>query len=399
MQGGYLFPEIARRKKLLLEREPDAKIISLGIGNTTEPIPGTILQGIIDRANALGTLAGYSGYGDEAGEGDLKKSISKRFYAGTGIKESEIFVSDGAKCDIGRLSLLFGEDAKIAVQDPSYPVYVDSSVMLGQSLGFNSERGQFDGLTYLTCNPENGFFPDLGSAKNVDVIYFCSPNNPTGAVATREQLTELIEFAKAEKIIVVFDAAYAMFIRNPDVPRSIYEIPGAHSVAIEVNSLSKPAGFTGVRLGWTVVPEELVYDCGASVRNDWNRVMTTIFNGASNVVQSGALAALSDDGVDAMTGLIDFYMENAQIIRHGLEGLSLECFGGDNAPYTWVKFPGWKSWDAFEEILSKAHVVTTPGAGFGPAGEGFIRFSAFGHREDVVEAVERMKALASTFSG
>lgn len=393
LQGGYLFPEINRRKKSLLQRQPDAKIISLGIGNTTEPLSPSITSALENAARGMGTTEGYSGYGDEQGMEELRQKIASEYYTGLPVASHEVFVSDGAKCDIGRLQVLFGPRVSFAVQDPSYPVYVDGGVILGQTGALNVQTKQFEGIRYLPCLPENNFFPDLRDAHGVDVLYICSPNNPTGAVATRAQLEQLVQFAKEEQMFVVFDAAYAMFIKDPELPKSIYEIPEARQVAIEVNSLSKPAGFTGVRLGWTVVPDELKYRCGTPVIQDWNRIMTTIFNGASNIVQLGAIAAFSEEGRKEMHGFIDFYLENARIIREALVALDYECFGGDNAPYIWARTKGQGSWEAFEEILEKAHVVTTPGAGFGPAGEGFLRFSAFGHRGDVLEAVERLKGM------
>ena len=392
LQAGYLFPEITRRRRVFQEQHPNAKIISLGIGNTTEPITSSICKALTDAAAGMGTIAGYSGYGDEQGQTALREAIADAYYHNL-IKGAEVFVSDGAKCDIGRLQLLFGPNTKIAVQDPSYPVYVDSGVILGQTGFFEAGTAQFQGITYLPCNPENKFFPELHSIPPGTVIYFCSPNNPTGAVASREQLQQLVEFARKYRCIIVFDAAYALYISDPKLPRSIYEIPGAREVAIEVNSFSKPAGFTGLRLGWTVVPSELVFDDGTLVRNDWNRIMTTLFNGASNVVQKAGLFALSPAGLAEMRELIAFYMGNAQIIRKTLLELDFETYGGDNAPYIWARMRGMKSWEAFEELLNKAHVVTTPGSGFGPAGEGFLRFSCFGHRPDVEDACERLTTL------
>ncbi len=394
LPAGYLFPEIGRRRRALLERQPDAKIISLGIGNTTEPLTPHIVEGLRNAALTLGTPEGYSGYDDDPkGQAllqNLKSKLSEKWYHGAVLPE-EIFISDGAKCDCGRLQMLFGSEVTIAVQDPAYPVYVDGSVIAGATGAHNPEHGQFDGLVYLPCTPANAFFPDLAALPRTDLIYFCSPNNPTGAVSTREQLRKLVAFAKRNGSIIIFDAAYAAFIRDDSLPRSIFEIEGAREVALEVNSFSKPIGFTGVRLGWTVIPRELVFEGGAPVAKDWSRVMSTLFNGASNIAQYGALAALDDEGLAEMRQTVGYYMENARIIKEGLAGLGLKTYGGVDSPYVWAEFPGRKSWDVFTEILEGAHVVTTPGSGFGPSGEGFIRFSAFGHRADVVEAVWRLK--------
>jgi LL-diaminopimelate aminotransferase len=394
LPAGYLFPEIGRRRRALLERQPDAKIISLGIGNTTEPLTPHIVEGLQNAALKLGTAEGYSGYDDDPkGQAllqNVKSKLAEKWYRGL-VKPEEIFISDGAKCDCGRLQVLFGADVSIAAQDPAYPVYVDGSVIVGATGAHNKERGQFDGIVYLPCTPANAFFPNLSGLLRTDLIYFCSPNNPTGAVATREQLQELVNFARRNGSIIIYDAAYAAFIKDADLPRSIFEIEGSREVAFEVNSFSKPIGFTGVRLGWTVVPQELAFDDGTPVSKDWSRVMSTLFNGASNIAQYGALAALDDEGLAEMRQTVGYYMENARIIKEGLTGLGLTSYGGVNSPYVWAEFPGRPSWDVFTEILEKAHVVTTPGSGFGASGEGFIRFSAFGHRADVLEAVRRLQ--------
>ncbi|MBN2423024.1 LL-diaminopimelate aminotransferase [Candidatus Woesearchaeota archaeon] len=390
LQAGYLFPEINRIKNALLEKNPDAKVISLGIGNTTEPLTPHITEALKNAAAGLGTSEGYSGYGAEQGMKELREKIANVFYKGM-VSGDEVFVSDGAKCDIGRLQVMFGSDVSVAIQDPSYPVYVDGSVILGATGNYNNENKNFDNIVYMKCSPENNFFPDLESLPRTDLIYFCSPNNPTGAVAPKAQLKKLVEFAKKNNSIIIFDSAYSQYIKDPELPRSIFEIPGAKEAAIEVSSFSKPIGFTGVRLGWTVVPNELKFEDGALVRNDWNRIMTTLFNGASNIVQKGGLAALDDNGLKEMDSTIKFYMENASIIKESLDSLGFKTYGGVNAPYIWTLFKGRDSWEVFTEILEKCHVVTTPGEGFGPAGQGFIRFSAFGHRENVLEAVKRLK--------
>ncbi|MDR1444894.1 MAG: LL-diaminopimelate aminotransferase [Treponema sp.] len=394
IKAGYLFPEIAKRRREYAAAHPEtarpeARIISLGVGNTTEPLLPHINAGLVEGARRLGTAEGYSGYQDE-GLPALREKISRVFYRG-GFGIDEIFISDGAKCDIGRLQLLFGSGTAAAVQDPSYPVYVDGSVLIGAAGGW--EGSGYGGIVYLPCTAENGYFPDLSALPADSLFYFCSPNNPTGAAAGRDQLGALVKAAREKGVLIVYDAAYAEYIRDPALPKSIYEIEGARECAVEVNSFSKPAGFTGVRLGWTVVPRELRYGGGESVNADWARVTGTIFNGASNIAQAGALAALDDEGIKEMRTLCDFYLGNAALIRKALENLGISCVGGDNSPYIWAGFPGRDSWDVFNEILEKCQVITTPGAGFGPAGQSFIRFSAFGRRSDVGEAAGRLSRL------
>jgi len=394
LKAGYLFPEIAKRRREFAAAHPDAKIISLGVGNTTEPILPHTNEGLTEGARKLGTIEGYSGYQDE-GLPELREKISSVFYGGKfGI--DEVFISDGAKCDIGRLQILFGSAAKIAVQDPSYPVYVDGSVLAGAAGGWEGNAagsGGYKGITYLPCTADNNFFPNPDLIPRGSLIYFCSPNNPTGAVADRTQLTALVNAAIEKSCIIVFDAAYSEFIRDPNLPKTIYEIDKAETCAIEVNSFSKPAGFTGVRLGWSIVPKAIKYSTGESVNADWSRIAGTIFNGASNIAQAGGLAALDSDGLKEVRKLTDFYLGNAKLIRDALEKLGIKCIGGDNSPYIWAHFPGRDSWEVFSQILEKCHVVTTPGAGFGPAGQSFVRFSAFGHRPDVEEACKRLEKL------
>ena len=357
----------------------------------TEPIPDHILSGLVGGASKLGTKEGYSGYGAEQGNNELRSKIASVLYNDL-IAPDEVFVSDGAKCDIMRVQQMFGPKVVSAVQDPSYPVYVDTSVMMGQTGNQNEETKQYDNIVYMPCTAENGFFPDLASLPRADVVYICSPNNPTGACATREQLEEAVRVCKEKGSILVFDAAYAPFIRTPGVPKSIYEIEGAEEVAMECNSFSKYAGFTGVRLGWTVVPSGLKFSDGTPVRNDFNRVMTTAFNGASNIVQAGGLACLDKEGMKEIDTLIDYYLENAKLLKDAMESIGYKVFGGTDAPYVFVQLPeGKSSWDAFSEILESAQVVTIPGAGFGPGGEGYLRLSAFASRENVEEACTRLK--------
>jgi len=392
LQGGYLFPEIGRRRNAHLEKNPDADIISLGIGDTTQPIPDHILSGLLGAAKELGVKETYNGYGAEQGKANLREKIADKLYEGR-IKPEEVFVSDGAKCDIARLQMMFGAGVVSAVQDPSYPVYVDTSVMMGQTGLVDKEKGQFDNIVYMPCNPSNGFFPDLTSLPRADVIYFCSPNNPTGAAATKAQLESLVKYANEQGSIIVFDAAYAPFIRSDDVPKSIFEIDGAETCAIEVNSFSKYAGFTGVRLGWTIVPSGLKFADGSLVRDDYNRVMTTAFNGASNVVQGGGMACLDDAGLAEINTLIEYYLENAKILKQGCLDMGFEVHGGDDAPYVFIDLKGKSSWDMFSKILTEADLVTIPGAGFGPGGEGFLRLSAFAPRESCIEAIARLKKI------
>lgn len=395
LTAGYLFPEVARRRREYAASHPEAKIISLGIGNTTEPLSKHIANAMSEYALSLSTAEGYSGYGDEQGNSALRAKIASVFYPGM-AEDDEIFISDGAKCDIARIQTLFGSKVKVALQDPAYPVYVDGSVVVGAT-GKNNGSG-YKGLTYLPCTPENDFFPDLSKVKKNSLIYFCSPNNPTGATATKEQLKTLIDFAISNGCIIIYDAAYSAFIRDESLPKTIFEVEGAKKCAIEVNSFSKPAGFTGVRLGWSVVPKELKFADGTSVNRDWNRVMTTLFNGASNIAQAGGIAALDEQGLSDMKDQVDFYLENGRLIKATLEGENFKKAGvvsyfTGNGPYVWAKFPGKKSWDVFDLILDKCNVVTTPGSGFGPAGETFVRFSSFGHRADVEEACKRLAEL------
>lgn len=393
LTASYLFPEVARRKNEYSKAHPDAKVISLGVGNTTEPLTPHIAKAMSDYALALGTAQGYSGYGDDFGSADLREKIAKEFYPNENITADEVFISDGAKCDIARVQTLFGHEVNLAVQDPSYPVYVDGSVITGAA-GTNDGSG-YKGIVYMPCTAENNFFPDLSQVKKNSLIYFCSPNNPTGKVSTKEELSRLVEFALRNECIIIFDAAYSEFITDPNLPKSIFQIEGAKRCAIEVQSLSKPAGFTGVRLGWSVVPNDLKFADGTSINKDWQRLMTTLFNGASNIAQQGALAALDETGRKEMRSVIEYYLENARIIEKTVRKWeNAEVFFTGNSPYLWVRFTGQKSWDIFDKILDKCRVVTTPGSGFGPAGESFIRISAFGHRADVEEACRRLEKFS-----
>ncbi|CAN6543106.1 unnamed protein product [Malus baccata var. baccata] len=382
LRNGYLFPEISRLELEHIEKYPNAKLISLGIGDTTEPVPEIIASSMANYAHALSTADGYSGYGPEQGNKALREAIVKAFYKDLQIKDTEVFVSDGAQCDITRLQLLLGSEVTIAVQDPSFPAYIDSSVIIGQA-GDEGGSGRYGSIEYMKCGPENNFFPDLATTSRTDVIFFCSPNNPTGHAATREQLELLVKFARDNGSIIIFDSAYSSYVQDDNCPRSIFEIPGSRQFA----------GFTGVRLGWTVVPDELLYLNGFPVIHDFNRIVSTCFNGASNVAQAGGLACLSLQGFKAVNSLVDYYMENANILGEALSSVGLQVFGGANAPYIWVHFPGSNSWDVCKDILEKTHIITVPGSGFGPSGEEFLRISAFGHRECIREAAARLKTL------
>ncbi len=379
LKANYLFPEINLRKQQFLEQHPQASLISLGIGDTTEPIPQEIAAALAKASLELGTAEGYSGYGPEQGSKALRAKIASVIYRDL-VAPEEVFVSDGAKCDLGRLQMLFGGEISIAVQDPAYPVYIDGSLIQGVKR-----------IAFMPCSPENGFFPDLNQIPKTDLIYFCSPNNPTGAAATRAQLKQLVEFATAHRSLIIYDSAYANYILDPSLPKSIFEIEGAKRVAIEVGSFSKLAGFTGIRLGWTVVPEELKYDDGSSVRADWNRITSTVFNGASNISQRGGFAVLEENGMREVARMTEYYLENARLIKEAFLAWGLEVFGGTNAPYLWVRFKGQKSWDVFQRMLQQFHILTTPGLGFGSQGENFIRLTAFGHRDAVLQAVARLK--------
>lgn len=379
LKANYLFPEINLRKKQFLAKNPNASLISLGIGDTTEPIPQSIVNALVYTAEGLGSLERYTGYGSEQGMQALREKIALKIYSNN-IKPEEVFVSDGAKCDLGRLQMLFGNDISIAVQDPAYPVYIDGSLIQGVKE-----------IVSMRCSHENQFFPDLDAVPRTDLIYFCSPNNPTGAAATKPQLENLVKFAQKNNSIIIFDSAYANYIQDPTIPRSIFEIEGAKKVAIEISSFSKLAGFTGVRLGWTVIPEELKYDDGSSVKADWNRLTSTVFNGASNIAQAGGLAVLEEKGLQEVSSLTKYYLKNAAIIKETLEEMGYEVFGGINAPYLWVRFKGQNSWEVFQRFLDQFQIVTTPGSGFGSAGDEYVRFTAFGHREVILQAVDRLK--------
>ncbi len=396
LQAGYLFPEIGRRVKAFTDANPEASVIRLGIGDVTLPLAPAVLKAFHDGVDDMAKGETFHGYGPEQGYGWLSQVIIDKSYKplGVDLKPSEVFISDGSKCDSANILDIFDLGNKVAICDPVYPVYNDTNVMVGRT-GEADENGYYAGIHYMPCTGENNFTPAIPEEK-VDVIYLCYPNNPTGAVATKDDLKKWIDYALANEAVILFDAAYEAFITEPGIPHSIYEIEGAKECAIEFRSFSKTAGFTGVRCGLTVVPEELMGTTASgekySFNKLWNRRQTTKFNGVSYPVQKAAAAVYSDEGWAQIKESIDYYMENARIIRQGLSAAGINCFGGVNAPYIWLETPeGMSSWDFFDKLLNECHVVGTPGSGFGPSGEGYFRLSAFGDRENVETAVQRIK--------
>jgi LL-diaminopimelate aminotransferase len=395
LKAGYLFPEIARRVNAFAEANPDAKIIRLGIGDVTEPLPEACRTAMIKAVEEMGDRNTFKGYGPEQGYAWLREKIAANDFQARGceVDASEIFISDGSKCDTGNILDIFGDNNIIAVTDPVYPVYVDTNVMAGHT-GDASEKGEFAGLVYLPITAENNFTASL-PAEKVDLIYLCFPNNPTGAVATKEHLKAWVDYAKANNAIIFYDAAYEAFITEENIPHSIYEIEGARDCAIEFRSFSKTAGFTGTRCAFTVVPKTLTAKAadGSDVElwKLWNRRQSTKFNGVSYIVQKGAEAVYSEAGKAQVKALVSFYLENARIIREQLTSAGIAVYGGVNAPYVWLKTPNnLSSWDFFDKLLHTCNVVGTPGSGFGAAGEGYFRISAFNSRENVEEAMKRI---------
>ena len=396
LQAGYLFPEISRRISEFTQANPEANVIRLGIGDVTKPLVPAVLKAFHQGVDEMADAATFHGYGPEQGYDWLAQIIVDKAYKplGVDLKTSEVFISDGSKCDSGNILDIFDLGNKVAIGDPVYPVYNDTNVMVGRS-GQMDDKGYYEGLVYMPCTEENGFNPDFPTEK-VDLIYLCFPNNPTGTVASKEQLQAWVKYAIDNDAVILFDAAYEAFITEADIPHSIYEIEGAKQCAIEFRSFSKTAGFTGVRCGLTVVPEELMGTTAEgekySFNKLWNRRQSTKFNGASYPVQKAAAAVYSDEGWAQVKEIIDFYMENAQIILEGLTAAGIQCFGGVNAPYIWLKTPeGMSSWGFFDKLLNECFVVGTPGSGFGPSGEGYFRLSAFGERENIETAVQRIK--------
>ncbi len=398
LKAGYLFPEIARRVNAFAQANPTAPIIRLGIGDVTEPLPQACREAMVKAVDDMADRTSFKGYGPEQGYEWLRAAIAQNDFKARGcdIDASEIFISDGSKCDCGNILDIFGSDNTIAVTDPVYPVYVDTNVMAGHT-GDANENGEYGGLVYLPITADNQFTAQIPTDKKVDLIYLCFPNNPTGAVATRAHLEAWVKYAKANGSIIFFDAAYEAFITDPAIPHSIYEIDGAKDCAIEFRSFSKNAGFTGTRCALTVVPKNLMGKAADGTDVElwklWNRRQSTKFNGVSYIVQRGAEAVYSDAGKAQTRALIDFYMENAKIIREQLTAAGIEVHGGVNAPYVWLKTPnGLSSWDFFDKLLTNCNVVGTPGSGFGAAGEGYFRISAFNSRDNVNEAMQRITA-------
>ena len=393
LRGGYLFSEIARRVNEFKKANPDREVLRLGIGDVTLPLVPAVVEAMEKASAEMGKAETFRGYGPEFGYDFLRETIAENDFKARGIDISadEIFISDGAKSDCGNIGDIFGVDNIVAVGDPVYPVYVDTNVMGGRS-GEPTDDGRFSKIVYLPCTEENGFTP-CPPDTHTDIIYLCSPNNPTGSVATKEQLKAWVDYARKENAIILFDAAYEAFITDDSIPHSIFEIEGAKECAIEFRSFSKTAGFTGTRCGFTVVPKELVRE-GASLNAMWNRRQTTKFNGTAYIIQRGAEAVYSEEGQKQVKENIAYYQKNAKVIKEGLSKAGLEVYGAVNSPYVWAKTPnGMGSWEFFDLLLEQANVVTTPGAGFGPSGEGYIRMTAFGDADQTVEAVARVAAL------
>lgn len=378
IQPAYFSHEVHARKEKFLKQHPEAKIISLGVGDTTEPFPLSIAEAMGHAAKRLSTREGYQGYGPPQGSAELRQKIAARMYQDK-IHPEEIFISDGAKSDLARWQLLFGSGASIAVQDPSYPVYAEGSILLGS-----------ENILYLPCKAENEFFPDFVKAPKADLIYVCSPNNPTGTVATRKQLEELVAYAKKTGAIILFDSAYVGYIQDPLLPKTIYEIPGAKEVAIEVGSFSKLAGFSGVRLGWSVVPQELHYVQGGSVKEDWIRLQSLLFNGASHISEAGGIQVLSETGWREVKTQVNFYLVNALLLKDALEKRGYTVYGGEHAPCVWVHQKGKRRWDLFQDFLEQFQLVGVPGFFFGKGGEEYLRLTSFNSREKILEAVSRI---------
>lgn len=393
LQGNYLFREVGTRVAKFQKEHPEADIIRMGIGDVTRPLVPAVIAAMHKAVEEMGHAETFRGYGPDFGYDFLREAIVRRDYASRGIDVTidEVFVSDGAKCDVGNIQELFSADCVVAVMDPVYPVYVDTNVMSGR--GGRFVNGGYEKIVYMPASADNGFLPELPKQK-VDVMYLCFPNNPTGMTLTREQLKTIVDYAIANRVLILYDSAYEAYISEPDAPHSIYEIEGARQCAIEFRSMSKTAGFTGTRCAYTVVPKDLVYPDSlgneVSLNSMWGRRVSTKFNGVPYVTQRAAEAAYSDEGYPEIMSVVADYMENARIIRENLTKAGFTCYGGVNAPYIWLKVPCGDSWAFFDELLRKHHIVGTPGAGFGKAGEGYFRMTAFATRENTVRAMERI---------
>lgn len=396
LQSNYLFVDIAKKVKAFKTLNPNADVIRMGIGDVTQPLAPVCIEAMKNAVEELAHKETFRGYGPEQGYEFLQEAIIKNDFAPRGIKleTSEIFVSDGAKSDTGNICDILGIDNIFGVTDPIYPVYIDSNVMAGRAGEYQTD-GHWSNVHYMPCNAENNFIPEIPN-KRLDFVYLCYPNNPTGTVITRAELKKWVDYALENDCLILYDAAYEAFIQDPDIPHSIYEIKGAKKCAIEFHSYSKTAGFTGVRCGYTVIPKEVTaLDSNGekvALNQLWNRRQCTKFNGASYITQRGAEAIYTEEGKKQVKATIDYYMNNAKLLREALTSLGIKCFGGENAPYIWFKTPnGETSWNFFEKMLYDAHLVSTPGVGFGPSGEGYIRLTAFGQHEDCIEAVKRLK--------
>lgn len=395
LPGSYLFATIAAKAKAFRQTIAVDDVISLGIGDVTQPLCDAAIAAMHDAVDELSRAGSFRGYGPEQGYEFLRRAIAEGDYASRGVRISpdEIFISDGAKSDTGNIVDILGS-GRVAVTDPVYPVYVDSNAMAGRAGDYTGTK--WSGITYLPCLEENGFVPQLPSEK-VDVVYLCFPNNPMGTVLTKDELAKWVEWAMENDVLILYDSAYEAFITKPSVPHSIYEIDGAKKVAIEFRSYSKTAGFTGVRCGYVVLPDELCTEEGGrrvKLNELWKRRQCTKFNGASYISQRGAAAIYTEEGRRQTARTIGYYLENAAYLKGALEDIGIKAFGGIDAPYLWVKTPGGiPSWDFFDILLTQAHLICTPGAGFGPSGEGFVRFTAFGHRESYYEAADRLGKL------
>lgn len=396
LPGSYLFSAIAKKVNAYTAANPDKKIIRLGIGDVTQPIAPALIKALHDAVEEMGSIETFHGYAPDLGYGFLREAIAAGDYAARGckIEADEIFISDGAKCDCGNIQEIFSEDAVIAVCDPVYPVYVDSNVMAGRTGEYDEKTGKWSRVIYMPCTAENQFVPELPE-ETPDLIYLCVPNNPTGTTLTRDQLKVWVDYANRTGAVILYDAAYEAYIAEPSVPHSIFEIDGARTCAIEFRSFSKNAGFTGVRLGFTVIPKELVRG-SVMLHSLWARRHGTKFNGAPYIVQKAGEAVYSPEGREQLKEQVAYYMRNAKVIYEGLKEIGCEVYGGVNAPYIWLLVPGgMTSWEFFDCLLNEAGVVGTPGSGFGPSGEGYFRLTAFGTYENTVEAVERMKNMVS----
>lgn len=398
LQAGYLFPEIGRRVREFQKENPHADVIKMGIGDVTQPLTAAIVRAFHEGVEEMSKSKTFKGYGPEQGYDFLREAIAGSEYLSRGmdIHADEIFISDGSKCDTGNILEIFGQNNTIALQDPVYPVYADTSVMAGRT-GKYMKSGYYEGLVYLPCTAENGFVPEIPK-KHVDIVFLCFPNNPTGTTVSKQELKKWVDYALQNKAVILYDAAYEAYISDPDLPHSIYEVEGAREVAIEFRSFSKTAGFTGTRCAYTIIPKNLVAYTADGVQSAlhplWFRRHTTKFNGVSYPVQKAAAAIFTPEGKKEVRTTINYYMNNARILRESLAKLDFKVYGGVNAPYVWVNSGrGIGSWDLFDKLLHEAYVVGTPGSGFGPSGEGYFRFSSFATREDVMKAMDRLKNL------